>query len=80
MTGSGTRRPKAAVTAPRLSPVRLEDLEDRSLDFRRGGRHEGARYSRLDADGLELSGAAAALQTLLGALDQPDPSFNIVTP
>ncbi|WP_045729320.1 pentapeptide repeat-containing protein [Pseudarthrobacter chlorophenolicus] len=57
MSGSGTRRPKAAVTSPRLSPVRLEDLEDRGLDFRRGGRHEGARYSRLDADGLELSGA-----------------------
>ena len=30
--------------------------------------------------GLEVSGDPAALQTLLGVLDQPDPSFNIVTP
>ena len=30
--------------------------------------------------GLELSGDEAALQSLLGALDQPDPNFNIVTP
>jgi alkyl sulfatase BDS1-like metallo-beta-lactamase superfamily hydrolase len=30
--------------------------------------------------GLEISGDAQALQTLLGALDQPDPSFNIITP
>jgi len=30
--------------------------------------------------GLELSGDQTALQSLLGVLDQPDPSFNIVTP
>jgi alkyl sulfatase BDS1-like metallo-beta-lactamase superfamily hydrolase len=30
--------------------------------------------------GLELSGDQAALQSFLGALDQPDPNFNIVTP
>jgi alkyl sulfatase BDS1-like metallo-beta-lactamase superfamily hydrolase len=30
--------------------------------------------------GLELSGDPSALQSLLGVLDQPNPSFNIVTP
>jgi len=30
--------------------------------------------------GLELSGDQTALQSLLGVLHQPDPSFNIVTP
>jgi alkyl sulfatase BDS1-like metallo-beta-lactamase superfamily hydrolase len=30
--------------------------------------------------GLEVSGDPSALQALLAALDQPDPSFNIVTP
>jgi alkyl sulfatase BDS1-like metallo-beta-lactamase superfamily hydrolase len=30
--------------------------------------------------GFELSGDQAALQQFLGALDRPDPSFNIVTP
>ena len=30
--------------------------------------------------GLELSGDQAALQSLLGVLDGPDPNFNIVTP
>lgn len=30
--------------------------------------------------GLEMSGGQAALQAFLGALDQPDPGFNIVTP
>ena len=30
--------------------------------------------------GLELSGDQAALQSLLGVLDRPDPNFNIVTP
>ncbi len=30
--------------------------------------------------GLETSGDPQALQTFLGALDQPDPSFNIITP
>jgi alkyl sulfatase BDS1-like metallo-beta-lactamase superfamily hydrolase len=30
--------------------------------------------------GLEISGDQSALQAFLGALDQPDPNFNIVTP
>ncbi len=30
--------------------------------------------------GLEITGDPQALQTFLGALDQPDPSFNIITP
>ena len=30
--------------------------------------------------GLEISGDGAALQALLGVLDRPDPSFNIITP
>lgn len=30
--------------------------------------------------GLQITGDAQALQSLLGALDQPDPSFNIITP
>jgi alkyl sulfatase BDS1-like metallo-beta-lactamase superfamily hydrolase len=30
--------------------------------------------------GLEISGDRTALQALLGALDQPDPNFDIVTP
>jgi alkyl sulfatase BDS1-like metallo-beta-lactamase superfamily hydrolase len=34
----------------------------------------------LTSPGLEISGDQEALQTFLGALDEPDPSFNIVTP
>lgn len=30
--------------------------------------------------GLQITGDAGALQALMGALDRPDPSFNIVTP
>jgi len=30
--------------------------------------------------GMEITGDAQALQTLLGALDQPNPGFNIITP
>jgi alkyl sulfatase BDS1-like metallo-beta-lactamase superfamily hydrolase len=30
--------------------------------------------------GLEISGDQTALQAFLGALDEPDPNFNIVTP
>ena len=30
--------------------------------------------------GLEITGDAQALQTLLGVLDQPDPNFNIIAP
>jgi len=51
--GAGT----AKVAAPRLAPVRLEELRDEpSPDFRRGDRYDGVRYSRATADGLELSG------------------------
>nr|WP_172828811.1 alkyl sulfatase dimerization domain-containing protein [Mycobacterium sp. 1164966.3] len=39
-----------------------------------------ASVGDFSSPGLELSGDPAALQTLLGALDQPDPNFNIVTP
>lgn len=43
--------------APRLTPVRLENLTDIAVpDFRRGGRYDGERYSRVAADGLELGG------------------------
>jgi alkyl sulfatase BDS1-like metallo-beta-lactamase superfamily hydrolase len=34
----------------------------------------------LTSPGLEITGDQAALQAFLGALDQPDPNFNIVTP
>jgi uncharacterized protein YjbI with pentapeptide repeats len=45
------------VTPPRLATVRLEGLrDDDTPDFRRGERYDGVRYSRADADGLELSG------------------------
>ena len=47
----------AKVTAPRLVPVHLDELRnDPSPDFRRGERYEGVRYSRVTADGLELTG------------------------
>ncbi|MDT5346041.1 MAG: linear primary-alkylsulfatase, partial [Mycobacterium sp.] len=39
-----------------------------------------AAMGDLDSPGLEISGDRAALQQLLGVLDQPDPSFNIITP
>ncbi|MET3141164.1 UNVERIFIED_ORG: uncharacterized protein YjbI with pentapeptide repeats [Arthrobacter sp. UYEF10] len=45
------------VTAPRLSPVSLEDVaDDPAPHFQRGERYDGVRYSRASADGLELSG------------------------
>lgn len=45
------------MTAPRLTPVRLENLTDvDEPDLQRGERYDGARYSRVVADGLELSG------------------------
>ncbi|MCU1553358.1 MAG: pentapeptide repeat protein [Arthrobacter sp.] len=55
---AASRAPRAAkVTAPRLTPVRLDELrEDPSPDFQRGERYDGVRYSRAAADGLELSG------------------------
>lgn len=33
-----------------------------------------------DSPGLEITGDAAALQSLMGVLDRPDPNFNIITP
>jgi alkyl sulfatase BDS1-like metallo-beta-lactamase superfamily hydrolase len=39
-----------------------------------------AAFGDLSAPGLELSGDKSALQSLLGALDRPNPDFNIVTP
>jgi alkyl sulfatase BDS1-like metallo-beta-lactamase superfamily hydrolase len=39
-----------------------------------------AAFGDFTAPGLELSGDETALQSLLGALDAPDPSFNIITP
>jgi linear primary-alkylsulfatase len=39
-----------------------------------------AAFGDFSSPGLELSGDEAALQSLLGALDAPDPNFNIVTP
>lgn len=39
-----------------------------------------ATMGDLASPGLEISGDQAGLQALLGALDQPDPNFNIVTP
>lgn len=54
-------RGAAKVVPPRLSPVELQDLEDLpELGFRRGGRHENARFSRPAADGLDLGGAVFA--------------------
>jgi uncharacterized protein YjbI with pentapeptide repeats len=45
------------IVGPRLSEVRLEDLtEDAAPDLRRGEKYDGVRYSRVAADGLELSG------------------------
>ncbi len=39
-----------------------------------------AAMGDLDSPGLEIAGDPAALQALLGVIDQPDPAFNIVTP
>ena len=33
-----------------------------------------------DSPGLQITGAADALPSLLAVLDRPDPNFNIVTP
>jgi uncharacterized protein YjbI with pentapeptide repeats len=65
-------RPPAAsaarVIAPRLTPVRLENLTDQpASDFRRGERYDGGRYSRAEADGLELSGTDFAECEFQGA-------------
>jgi uncharacterized protein YjbI with pentapeptide repeats len=58
----------AKVTGPRLSPVRLEDLrDDPAPDFQRGERYDGVRYSRVAADGLELSGTDFAECEFQGA-------------
>jgi uncharacterized protein YjbI with pentapeptide repeats len=57
MVARPSRAGALSVTAPRLTPVRLENLTDQpASDFRRGERYDGGRYSRAAADGLELSG------------------------
>jgi alkyl sulfatase BDS1-like metallo-beta-lactamase superfamily hydrolase len=33
-----------------------------------------------DSPGLEISGDAGALASIIGVLDRPDPNYNIVTP
>jgi alkyl sulfatase BDS1-like metallo-beta-lactamase superfamily hydrolase len=40
----------------------------------------GVAMGDFTSPGLEITGDQAALQAFLGALDQPDPHFNIVTP
>jgi uncharacterized protein YjbI with pentapeptide repeats len=51
-------RGAAGVAAPRVSPVELNDLEDQpDSAFRRDHRHEAARFTRADADGLDLGGS-----------------------
>ena len=39
-----------------------------------------AALGDFSSPGLEVTGDATALQTLIGVLDRPDPNFNIVTP
>ncbi len=39
-----------------------------------------AAMGDLSSPGMEVSGDAAALQTLMGVMDKPDPDFNIITP
>ena len=52
-----SRAAVSKVAAPRLSPVVLEDLvEDPAQGLQRGERHDGGRYIRMEADGLELGG------------------------
>jgi len=51
-------RGPAGVSAPRVLPVELTDLEDQpDTAFRRGDRHELSRFSRADAEGLDLGGS-----------------------
>ncbi|UXM90840.1 pentapeptide repeat-containing protein [Paenarthrobacter sp. JL.01a] len=48
----------AKVAAPKISPVRLEELrDDDAPEFQRGERYDGVRLTRVSADGEELSGA-----------------------
>ena len=56
------KRPTSAKpAAPRLSPVVLQELTDQPEPaFRPGERYDGARYSRVSADGQELAGAVFA--------------------
>ncbi|MFB0836936.1 MULTISPECIES: pentapeptide repeat-containing protein [unclassified Arthrobacter] len=51
----------ARVVPPRLSPVELNDLEDLpGHAFRRGDRHENARFIRAAMDGLDLADSVFA--------------------
>lgn len=56
------------VVGPRFTEVRLEDLtDDAAPNFRRGEKYDGVRYSRVAADGLELSGTDFAECDFQGA-------------
>ncbi|OCB48087.1 alkyl sulfatase [Mycobacterium malmoense] len=63
-------RKAAAQSATATVTVRL-DSKSRLLT---------AALGDFTSPGLEISGDREALRTFLGALDQPDPGFNIVTP
>ena len=72
MAGRATSSKAAKVTAPRLSPVRLEELRDEpSPDFQRGERYDGVRFSRANADGLELSGTDFADAVMILDIEWP---------
>jgi uncharacterized protein YjbI with pentapeptide repeats len=59
--GKTSRGKALKVTPPRLTPIQLEGLlDDDAPDFRSGDRYDAVRYSRADADGLELSGIVFA--------------------
>ncbi|WP_026546490.1 pentapeptide repeat-containing protein [Paenarthrobacter nicotinovorans] len=48
----------AKIAAPKISPVRLEELrDDDAPDFQRGERYDGVRWTKVSADGEELSGS-----------------------
>ncbi|MGC7152174.1 pentapeptide repeat-containing protein [Paenarthrobacter ureafaciens] len=50
--------PAGKVAAPKVPPVRLDELrDDDAPDFQRGERYDGIRFTRASADGEELSGA-----------------------
>jgi uncharacterized protein YjbI with pentapeptide repeats len=56
------------ITGPRVGAVLLQDLtEDPAPDFRRGDTYDGVRYTRVAADGLELSGTVFAECDFQGA-------------
>jgi alkyl sulfatase BDS1-like metallo-beta-lactamase superfamily hydrolase len=58
------------------------DLASATVSVRLAGKTRllTAAFGDFTSPGLELSGDETALQALLGALDAPDPNFNIITP